>query len=234
MWAVALMYLGIDLVFTLVSLADGVAHYAHLGGAFAGVLLALLMCVPRDTSQASEAKAILSETKDLSTLSRLELEAMHDTNPDDTTITINWVYRSLREVNGLKPKCINEFSRQLPRILVEQEPGAVANCLTMLNLPPPSLPLRYLVELANKLERTGDFQMAARMHQMILARLDAKPEDQESSLFRLGMLSESAFRDFPRAQAYYQDLLRRSPMGPFAEPVKARLQYLSKQTTSSV
>lgn len=52
LWAVrgiwvVLFYIGLDVLFTLLELQDGVAHWAHLGGFITGVVLAIVLLIAR-------------------------------------------------------------------------------------------------------------------------------------------------------------------------------------------
>lgn len=229
MWGVAIYYLGFDILLASLGAPDGTAHFAHIGGAAAGLILAFTMRIKRDSAEASDAKASLSETKDLTTLSRLELEALHAAKPDDTSVVINWAYRSLRDPGGVRPNCLAAFQRLLPKMMAEQEPGPVAYCLTMLPLPDTAVPLVYYATLATKLEKAGEFQSAMQMYQIIGKNLRATPADLESALFRMGMLYESAFGNFAAAQNCYRELLRQYPMGPFAESSRVRLAHVTQR-----
>lgn len=233
MWGIALLYLGLDILFAFIGMADGVGHFAHIGGAAAGLLVAATMRIRRDSADTSEAKAMLSDTKDLSVLSRQELESLHRANPSDTAIIVNWVYRSLRDPGGPRPDCIAAFQTHLQRIMAEQPPGPVAYCLLSLNLPPATVRPIYLCDLATKVEKLGDFQTAMRMYEAVQRNPMSNAGDHESALFRIGMLCESAFANYGRAQICYQEIVSKYGMGPFAEPAKARLAYVSSRQTKS-
>jgi membrane associated rhomboid family serine protease len=234
MWGVGLFYVGIDMLFALIGAGDGIGHFAHLGGAFAGFGLAAAMLVKRDTQEASEAKATLSETKDLQTLTRMELEALHKVNPSDTSVVVNWVYRSMRDPGGIRPNCAEAFHRLLPQIIREQDPGPVAVCILTMNSAPGAVRAVYIADLAARLERSGDNTTAIRLYNHILSDSTARLDDIESATFRVGMLSESAFGNFGRAQTCYKDILHRFPMGPFAEQARVRLAYVSTRVTPRV
>ena len=55
---------------------DGVAHFAHLGGAGLGFLFVLLLRVPRDSAEASVAQAVHADIRDPSLLSFAELSGL--------------------------------------------------------------------------------------------------------------------------------------------------------------
>lgn len=226
MWGVGLYYLGFDALFAFLGAADGVGHFAHMGGAIAGFALAAAMRIKRDSQQASEAKATLAETKDLQTLSRMELEELHKTRPTDTAIVVNWVYRSVRDPGGVRPNCMDAFVRLLPQIIREQDPGPVAICILTMNLPQGAVKPMYCLDLAARLERTGDHQTALRLYDHVLRDPASHASDLESATFRVGMLSESALGNYQRAMLCYQEILAKYPMGPFADQAKIRLAYV--------
>lgn len=227
MWGVALMYLGLDLLEAMIFAgADGVGHLAHLGGAAGGFLICILCRPKRDDEVVSEAKATLAETKDLSTLSRMELANLHKTNPSDLAVLLNWMYKSLREPGGPKPECREAFLKSLPRLLQEQEIGPVATCLASLNMPFGTISTRYLMDCAGRLEKANDSLSAIRMYEAILKDPNAPQADQEAAMFRGALLSEAAFQRFDSAQIAYKELLRRWPMSPFADQARTRLAYV--------
>ncbi len=174
----------------------------------------------------SEAKATLAETKDLSTLSRMELANLHKTNPSDLAVLLNWMYKSLREPGGPKPECRDAFLKSLPRLLQEQEIGPVATCLASLNMPFGTISTRYLMDCAGRLEKANDSLSAIRMYEAILKDPNAPQADQEAAMFRGALLSEAAFQRFDSAQVAYKELLRRWPMSPFADQARTRLAYV--------
>ncbi|HTQ11053.1 MAG TPA: rhomboid family intramembrane serine protease [Fimbriimonadaceae bacterium] len=233
MWCVGLLYLGFDVLMALIGLADGVGHYAHIGGAVAGFAIAAALRVKRDSKDASGAKATLSETKEYQTLTRLELESLHRLQPENTEIVVNWVYRSMRDPAGVRQNCIDAFVRLFPKIVREEEPGPVAVCLLSLNLPSNAVPSRYVGELAGRLERSGDNVTALRLYDLILADPSAAPADAESAIFRVAMLSESAMGNYARAQICYREILAKYPMGPFAEQARTRLDYVTRRLAAT-
>jgi len=229
MWCVGLFYLGFDLLWGAIGLKDGVAHFAHLGGAITAMAICLVLRVPRDSELVSEAKATLAETKDLRTLSRLELEELHRINPNDTTIILNWLNRSLREPGGVRDNCREAFIKALPRILEEQDVNAAAQGLAWLATEPGKVPSNVLFDAGTRLERAGNGQFALRMYDMVTKDPNAAESDLQAAAFRIGMLSETVNRDLRAAYNWYGYIVQRWPMGPLADQAKARMAAITQQ-----
>lgn len=226
MWGVGLWYFFGDIFWAALSMHDGVGHFAHIGGVLAGALLCFLYRPTRDTRLASEAKATLSEAKELRYLSRLELSELHKMQPDDTAIVMNWMHRSAREPGGIRDECRDAFMRLLPRMMQEQDIRSVATCVGM--VPTDDIAPNHLMHMATELERVGDHGAANRFYDLITKHPKASPDDLQASAFRTAMLAESVYKDPQRAVAWYGYILQTWPMGPFASQAQARLAVLQK------
>jgi membrane associated rhomboid family serine protease len=230
MWGIACIYLGLDLLEgMLFAGADGVGHFAHIGGAAGGVLVCLIFRPKRDDQFVSESKAILAETKDLKVLSRRELENLHKTNPDDDAVILNWVHKSLNEPGGPSAECKEAFFKYLPRMLQNNDIGPIAQCIGFLNIPAGSVSSKIVLDCGARLERAHDNRTALRMYEAILKDPNANAGDVESALFRGGLLSEAVFQRYDSAQNAYRELIRRAPMSPFADQARARLAYVESK-----
>jgi membrane associated rhomboid family serine protease len=230
-WVVCLLYPGVDLVITLFAGShnvDGVAHFAHLGGVAGGFLLCAMFMPKRDSRTASDAKAIFAETKDLSLASNIELSEIQRSNPDDPHVVLTWMYRCIRE-NRIDPKCKEAFFRLLPRMLEEQPPGSVGSCLLSLNEPgaPATIPVRTLIQVASACERAKEAGVALKLYEMAWQCHDISPSEQEMALFRVAMLCERSFQNFPRAIATYQEVVNRFGMSPMADQARIRIRALT-------
>jgi membrane associated rhomboid family serine protease len=223
-WGVSLWYLGTDLLLAMfVGASSGVGHLAHLGGAAGGFLFCAALRFRRDSALASDAKAIFSDMGDLSLLSQAELAEMNRFNPNDTTIALNWMHRSLREQGGVRPECVASFLRLLPKMLQEHEVGTVGYCVAALAYAPGTVSVRDLLQVAGALEKFGEANLAVRLYEAILREPAAGPADRESATFRIGIISECVFGNHQRAAESYRDVIRQWPMSPFAEQARARL-----------
>lgn len=223
LWGVALYYLGFDVLWALLDSIDGVAHFAHIGGALGGFLACMAFRPKRDDEHISDSKATIADTKDLTTLSRLQLSELHKHKPDDPHIVLAWMHRSLRDPGGPRPECIEAFQRSLPQMVREMDIRQVAHCVASLSMAPGSVAPSALIDMATRLERVHDNAMALRMYEAVERSPNASPADLESAIFRIGMLSESVYQNYGRAAGCYQQVIQRFPMSPFAEQAKARL-----------
>ena len=228
-WGVALMYLGLDLVFGFIGKAmggDGVAHFAHLGGAFGGVLFCFLFRAHRDSAAASEAKDTLSETKDLSSLSSHELQLLYEGNPNDI-ILLNWMVECVNR-NRLVDECTNAFLKALPRMIREQPPLAVGSCIASLgSISSHILPATYL-DIAGPVERSGNPTFAISLYNQALRDSRISVEDEQCALFQSALLYETKLRNVPTAMSWYQELINRHPMTSWSDQARARLAALQK------
>jgi hypothetical protein len=229
MWGVGLWYLGYDVLMAFVGAQDGVGHLAHVGGALGGLLVCLVFRPKRDSAMASEAKATLADTKELRTLSRLELEELHRTRPEDTAIIVNLMHKAARDPGGLRPEHHAIFTKSLPRILREQGAGQVATCIGM--MPEGSISAAHLMQTASELERTGDHASASRLYEMVSNHPQAADADLEAAAFRTALIAERVFGDVKRAWAWYEYVVTKWPMGTFAPQCRARMQEMRKVGT---
>jgi membrane associated rhomboid family serine protease len=226
-WGVGLYYLGFDIL--LAALAggkDGVGHFAHIGGAVAGVILAFALRGRRDSAAASEARAVLSDTKDLSVLSAFELKTLSQASPDDTHVTLNWAHRCLRDPRGMTPECMAAFQKHLPKMIREQPIGPVASVVAALGMTPGAFSPHVLMDIAWRVEQIPDPSLALRLYQQILDDPRASESDKEATLFRMGMLYEVGFQRPADAAQLYQRILDHHSMGGFAEQARMRLRGL--------
>lgn len=228
LYGVALYYLGFDLFWAMLGLKDGVGHFAHLGGALGGFLICMAFWPKRDNETVSEAKATLADTKDLSTLLRSELAQLHQSNPEDTTIILNWVKRSVKEPGGIKDECRQAFLKALPRMLAEHPVGVVATQLTWIAQDPAAVRPAILLDIASRLERAADPVTANQYYDMVQKHPNASSDDLQASSFRIAMIAENAFKDNIRAWDWYSYVVETWPMGPFAVQAKSRMEALSK------
>ncbi|MEZ0326235.1 MAG: rhomboid family intramembrane serine protease [Fimbriimonas sp.] len=229
LWGVALIYLGMDILFAFIGMKDGVGHLAHIGGALGGLLVCMAYRPQRDTEFVSHAKATLSETKDLSLLSPQELAEMHKVNPTDTAIVLNWMHRSLVSGRQVDPNCLAIFQKSLPQIVASHEIGPVAFCVAWLNSQPGTVPARLVIQVASRMEHQGDANTALKLYDSVLKDPQSTAGDREGALFRMGMVYESMLQNYKAATQCYNSVVQHWPMSPMAEQAKGRLKVLSAQ-----
>lgn len=228
MWGVALYYLGFDLVFALVNAEDGTAHFAHLGGALGGFLMCMAFLPHRDSAQASDAKSVVSDAgSDYSILSTRELADIAKSTPDDPFVALHWMYRSMRDPYGIKPECSQMFHRLLPRMLREMdEPVSVGACILG---SPAGVPVTTFLEIAHRVEKQGQYSMAVQLFDHALKSPDVRPQDTESALFRIAILSETALGNPQRAMATYREVVSKFGVSPMADQARARLADMERR-----
>ena len=230
MWGVALFYVGFDVLLAAISGrtgGGGVAHFAHIGGVIGGVAICALMLPRRDNAETSDAKAMLSETKDLGTLSRVELETLYKSNPGDTTVLLNWMTQCIRE-NRLTAEGTAEFVRMLPTMMREQPALSVGSCVSSLSAINDCIEPRTLVQLAGKIEREGNPTFALHLYSQALRDTRVTVADEECALYRSGLLYETRLSNKPLAATWYEELIKRHPSGSWADQAKARLSSLNR------
>ncbi len=234
MWGVCLFYLGFDILeAALFAGRDGVGHFAHIGGAAAGFLICMAFRPKRDNAEVAEAKASLAEMKDLSILSRRELEHLHNVNPTDDVILLNWMDRSIRD-GRVEDPCLSTFKKAIPRLIREADTLSVASCIYTLSQTPGQVPAQSLVEIAGKTERAHANELALKLYEAAFAHPNASDAEHETSLFRVAMISESVYQNFGRATACYQQVVQRWPMSPLADQARARLKYTEPRSGAPV
>ncbi len=225
MMFVAAYYLGLDLLFIFLGgFTSGVAHLAHIAGAAIGFGICYAFRPTRDTRQASEAKAMLTETKELSMLSSSELSAMARVNPNDTGLILAWMQRNIRDGN-VRKDCSDAFLRLLPRIIeVEQGPsvGFVLVALLAIDTPIRSV---HLLKVARSLEAADEGTMARRLYESVLRNSKSSSADIQAALFRLALIHEG-MNQTKEAALTYGELLERYPMSPMAGQARMRLDNL--------
>lgn len=227
MWAVGLIYIGENVLMALlVGTKANVGYLAHIGGAAGGFVAAMAFRPKRDSNVASEAKATLSETKDLAVLASYELAAMAASNPNDSLLILNWMDRSIREAR-VSPECHASFMKMLPQILAREDMRSVGFVLAAMSTGPSVIPPSVLIEAATRLERLYEHSLALRLYEAALRDPCCTAVDRESALFRTARLCEEALNNPQRAAHAYRELIRLYPMSPFATHAQTRAQVLS-------
>jgi membrane associated rhomboid family serine protease len=222
---VAVYFIGMDVLFTFISgVASDVAHLAHIGGAVAGFGLCFLLRASRDTRQASDAKAMFDQTKDLSRLSSTDLAAMAQNNPNDTTLILKWMHRNIRD-GQVRQDCCSAFLRLLPSI-IQREPSAPVG-FAMMSLISIGVPIQntHVLRVAQSVASVGEVTLALRLYDCILRNPSSPAADIEAALFRKALGCEQ-LNNRQQAASTYQQFIQRFPMSPMAQQAKMRLEML--------
>ena len=227
MWVVA-YYVGMDIVFgVLLKSADGVGHFAHLGGFGTGLLAVMLLRARRDTEEISQAQAVLDETKrDYTMLAYHDLEAMLQQPSENMELVLAFCEKSVAYGDPARQqKCVAYLGYYAPKLFAQADPNRLAAVL--LALPPGSgpLPLPYYLRLGSRLEAIISNSMALQIYRRIY---DLAPGAQETemALYRTAQIMLKAFNDRAHAIAAYQEILRLFPYGEMATQVRHGLGQL--------
>ncbi|RYG44743.1 rhomboid family intramembrane serine protease [bacterium] len=228
MWGIALYFLGFDFLNALLTASSkggGVNNLAHLGGALGGLLATMVFRPRRDTLEASDAKAMLHDTKDLGVLNSRELRELHKANPAEEETVLHWVHKSIRE-NRMDDECKAAFQKALPKLIAGRAPASTAQALLHVYAPGMCRPAD-LIALAQRLERENEPHIAVSLYERAYGDPHATPADHEACLFRVGLLCEGPLRNPARAMQCYEMILKSFPMGSFAAMASTRLKGMA-------
>ncbi|MCL5105734.1 MAG: rhomboid family intramembrane serine protease [Armatimonadetes bacterium] len=187
----------------------GVANFAHVGGAAAGLLLAFAFQVKRDSSEVSEVKAAHAEVKDLNLLSCADLRKLVESAPDDEALLIQYAQKAVRD--GDVQDMRFALDRNLRAILTNC-PDAALTYVAVLQGPTDHFTpgdLVYLGKLAEQQARPGQ---ALQVYELIEKNHPNSPEI-EVALYRTAAVLWHRLHDGPRALAKVTELLTRFPSG---------------------
>lgn len=228
MYGVAAMYFFMDLLYGLLFLnvkgGGGVAHFAHVGGVLAGVVLGFIFVRHADAEEVSDAKATVAETKDYSTLWCQQLEDLYRVTPDDPLLVHTWMWRALRD-NKLKPECVDAFERLLPKISTTEDSATLGGTLNMFHAAMPErAPLGLMIRLATDLEKNANPQLATTLTTAAIHNPRIGDEDCRAGVLLIAKIQEQWFKQYPGALQYYTYFLQRWPMDPMEGFVKERVK----------
>jgi membrane associated rhomboid family serine protease len=227
-WVVA-VYVGMDVLFGIVlHSADGVGHFAHLGGFGTGLLTVWLMRARRDSVEVSQAQAVLDETKrDYTVLSYSDLEAMLQQPSENMELVLAFCEKSLSYGDlGRQQKCMAYLNYYAPKLFVQADPNRLAVVLLSLSPSAGSLPLVYYLRLGSRLEAIVSNSMAIQVYRRVYD-LAPTARETEMALYRSAQIMLSAFNDRQHAIAAYNEILRLFPYGDMATQVRQALQRLT-------
>ena len=225
---VVMYYVGLDIVKSILFQgADGVGHFAHIGGALAGFLIVLALRTPRDDEFYSQAQASRASTKDVRELNEYDLEAfVNSPNPTPALVMAFCEKKSAKAHPMDAQKCVDALKAH-GRLLMESGDPFVLNTVVM-RLPTEtlkSLPTVFLLRLGTRLERLGAADPATHLYYRVL-ELCADTPDCEAALFRLGRLAETVYGDASMAANFYSEQMRRFPAGALSADGRTALNRL--------
>jgi membrane associated rhomboid family serine protease len=226
LWVIG-AYLALDLWDGLVSGAThaggGVASFAHVGAGVAGVLMALLLHVKRDTESLSEAKAVHADTKDLDNMPFYALERMLEAEPDNIDVLRAIVGPAIRQ--GQQHVVADAVKRMGPS-LITKDPYIVYSYLMDIHGDPAAYQSVHLLRLAGQFERLGNHDKAINVYKMIVETRQAEMEA-ENALYRMAYCYWTAYQHKDSVRTCLAELQRRFPRGemmPFAASLWKQVQ----------
>jgi membrane associated rhomboid family serine protease len=210
---VVLLFISVDIfsawIWRSVGLSDGVAHLVHIGGFAAGFLIPLVLRMPHDSEEASKAQATRVDIRgDFLALNTYELEAL--INRGDASPAMLEAYVFKLQAKGDESSYKQAFDALLRyRNLVNKMDGQRLAAI-LLRIPPRvgRMPEEFEMELANNLERNGDYDLSAKFYRRCAT--DPNGPNTEMALARLARLVEQ-MGDRKEASAIWIELLRLFP-----------------------
>lgn len=226
---VSVYYLGFDLLGVYVG-SQEVANLAHIGGALGGFLACAAFRFRRDSRDASDAKASLSETKNLGYLSALELASIARSNPTDPSIALHWAQRCQADGRGFPFECQQMFANCIPNMIQTCEVPMIAWVTAAMLHSGCKIPSGAALLVATRCEAAGDSETAANIYGSLIKEAHTKDADREASTYRLARILEFRYGDRARAIELYQTVTTRWPFGTFATEALSRLAALGIRT----
>lgn len=223
---IVLLFIGLDLVNTVLFIEDGVAHLAHLGGFGMGFLLAVAVRGQRDTEAVSEVQAVRAEMKDFSLLSLSELETLVAQPTQDVTLVMAYLEKAVSYTGGgQNARALEVLNRFAHDLMARADPARLAAVLVYIPKEAGGMPLVFYLRLASRLESAGRGELAAQLYRRVYDLAPNAP-DSEAALFRLASLMQNALDSRDYARAVYAEQLRLFPDGAMAQSARAALQRL--------
>ncbi len=220
-----LLYVAMDVLGVLSSGSDGgIAHFAHIGGVFFGLLFPVALRMKRDDNAVSELKAMQSDGVPLSEMPLSALETLLEQDPDDPELFGAAVLAAVRE---RRPERALAAFLKAPDRFIQECPVAVSTLLLQQKARAGLLtPVRFL-RLAGRLGAVGDDRGQTQVLQLLLHAHPASPESQ-TALLRLARLYLERWKDREAARMYLNALLQRVSSGPLADEARLLLSRASE------
>lgn len=226
---VILYFVGLDILNgVLLAGADGVAHFAHLGGAGAGLLAVFLLRAPRDNEDFSRAQAVRADMRDFSLMTLQELEALMQQPTQDMRLVMAYCEKALVSPFGAsEAKCLAALQHYGAALMEQAEPNQLTHILMRLSLDTArKIPMVFFLRLGSKLERTGSPDSAYHIYRRI-GEISPQSPDAEVALYRVGRMLETVYQNRAQAVACYTQMLQLYPNGQMRMEAQRSLQLLS-------
>lgn len=227
---VVLYFVVFDILNGLISksgLADGVAHFAHLGGAGAGFFGVILLRAKRDSEDYSNAQAVRATAHgDYHVMALHELETLMENPQDNVALVMTFCRKAAKQVDGSGYRLCLDVLQRHARLLIEQaDPEELGRFVLALPDHASTLPAPFYLRLGGRLESVGSYELAARTYRRIY-EMNPNAPDTEMALLRLGRLTEQTAGDKAQAASIYTEMLRLFPNGPLAMQARDALRRL--------
>lgn len=225
---VLLYFIGFDVLNgVILHSADGVGHFAHIGGFAAGFLAAGALQVKRDSEDFSAAQATRSDVKNPDLMALYELEELLRYPVDDMRLVIAYCDKGLA-APGLQweRKCLAILQHYLRPLVERSDPNRLAAIVLRLHLDySRHLPTLVLLRLGSNLEQARNFDYAVRVYRRVF-EIGPQSPDAEVALHRIGRIYERVLNDRDQAQHYYAEVVNRFPGGRLAEEARTSLSLM--------
>ena len=233
MWAVGLMYIGIDVFWAIIGVNMGVANLAHIGGAVGGFLIPFLFRIKRDTETVSEAKATISDMNSLYGLQPYEIQEIAKQDPKNANAALAWVWSFSRSSRQITEESVQNLEPHIPSLVRTGDVKELADVLVEIGGQAGRVHPRYLVDLALRAERDADAQSAMRLLNAALMNPHIAGTDKETALYQLGLVHESWFQNYGAAANCYQQVMDEFGGSPLADQAKARHKIVAPMAQQS-
>jgi membrane associated rhomboid family serine protease len=223
---VVLYYIGLDIFEAVVfGGADGVGHFAHIGGFGMGLLCAYLLRVRRDSEELSEVQATRAEVKDYSLLSYGELETLLQQPAQSMEPVTAYCDKSMSSAYNRPDRCLAMMQKYIRPLVEQTDPHWLAQKLLAIPVSLGGVPPVYYLRIGSRLETALAFDMALGMYRRIYDLNPNAPES-EMALYRTGQLMQNVHHNVEYAMMTYNEMLRLFPRGPQSLDAQRALQQL--------
>jgi membrane associated rhomboid family serine protease len=226
---VVLYFVGMDFLNgVILQSADGVGHFAHLGGAVAGFLAVAILQERRDSEDISGAQAMRADLRDVDYLSFMELESLMQHPTENMRLVLAYCDKALLAPGQLgEHKCVTALHYYATPLLESGDMDRLTAILLRLDMQyVRQLPSVYFLRLGSMLEKAGSYDFAVRLYRRMF-EMEPKGRDTEVALHRAGRLMEGFYNDHEQARYYYGELLKNFPNGHLADEARRSISTSS-------
>jgi len=228
MWGIALIFFAMDLFWAglgTVGGSDGVAHFAHVGGCLVGAAVPILLRARRDSANVSEAKAVLTDFKDLSALNPHQLYDLVKMQPDDPALALAWMGAELN-YQVVSAEALEHFKKHFKAIATDGDLRAVGSVVHNLAHQGYMLNPSGLMAVATRCERESLGSIAFVLYDQVMRNPQSSDHDKELATFRLANLHERQ-GDRQTALYLYGQYLNNWPLGAMEGTVRSAVNRMA-------